>query len=197
MNVMLVRFGSLFVSGLALILTACSTFELVDGNFRPQGKSLAVLSGLSDETTLMTASFLTESLEKNSRFRVISQKQIAQSIPNYPLHIKGPYGPSYIEVDVDYNHTDRNKLADIQKRLGVDYIYVVWAPNAVRYRASNTIWGDVTVLNVVAQFFEYPGGREVGRGFYRPRFDAVKTKSLRKDLDAVAREFAEKTGMAK
>jgi hypothetical protein len=191
-------FSSIFiVTGLALLLTACSTFHLVDGNFKPKGKSLAVLAGLSDETTLMTATFLTQSLEKNSNFKVISQKQIAQTVPNYPLHIKGPYGASYIEVDVDYSLTDRNKLADIQKRLAVDYLYVVWAVNAVRYRSSNTIGGNFPVLNVVAQFFEYPGGREVGRGFYRPRLDSAKAELMRKDLDAVAKEFAQKTGMAK
>lgn len=195
---MLKRFSPVFiVTGLALLLTACSTFQLLDGNFRPKGKSLAVLSGLSDETSVMTATFLTQSLEKSSNFKVLSQKQIAQTVPNYPLHIKGPYGPSYIEVDVDYTHTDRNKLADIQKRLAVDYLYVVWAVNAVRYRSSNTIGGDVAVLNVVAQFFEYPGGREVGRGFYRPRLDSAKAELMRKDLDAVAKEFARKTGMEK
>ncbi|MER3423464.1 MAG: hypothetical protein C4293_09765, partial [Nitrospiraceae bacterium] len=86
--------------------------------------------------------YMTEGLEKNSRFHVLSQKQVAQAVPHYPQHIKGPYNSAYLEIDVGYSKTDVGKIGEIQKRLGVDYLYVLWAPTTTSYRGAIRIGGN-------------------------------------------------------
>jgi hypothetical protein len=182
----------IMVVALALGLSGCSTFQLLDRNFTLHGRTLAVISGLSDDTNLLAAKLLTESITKDSFFRVMSQRDIAQTIPNYPLHVQGPYQPAYLEVDVDFSQTDIKKLAEIQKRLGVDYLYVIWMPTAIKHRTA-IMRGANPPLQMFTQLFD--GRTEVGRGNYRPHF-GVRAQ-IQKDLDVVAKELVNRTLMWK
>jgi hypothetical protein len=47
---------------LTLGLSGCSTFQLLDSNFTLRGRTLAVFSGLSDDTNLLAATLLTAGL---------------------------------------------------------------------------------------------------------------------------------------
>jgi len=143
---------------LLLFLTSCSTFALVERNFEPRGNRIAVVSGLNDETNHYLANAMTEALKKNSSFKVLSQKAVGKAIPNYPTNIQGPYRHAYLSVEADYGQTDIKRIKQIQKKLGVDYLYVLWSPCTVTQN------GSVNSISIIGQMFEFPGAKEVGRG---------------------------------
>jgi hypothetical protein len=196
------RLKQLLFLVLSLFLGACvSTFNPVNGDFKPKGKTLAVIAGLDNNANMLTAQYMTESLKKNTRFQVMSQKQVGQAISGYPDNIQGPYRSSYFEIEVDYAKTDMKRIRAIQQKLGVDYLYVLWTPSATVYNEK------IHSLNVISQMFE--SGKEVANG----RFSAVagrstccltpapgdqdKTNAVKDTADYVSKEIGQKTGMVK
>ena len=179
--------------GLGLVVSGCATFHLTQEPFQPKGKKLAVISGMTNASSLSLAEALGDELGKASRFQVLSQKQVAQSIPNYPQLVKGPYKSAYFEIDVDYAKTDLARVKDLQQHLGVDYLYVLWAPATVSRGGSSLFFKNYPVTQIVAQLFESPGGKEVGRSQYAVRVDDQTHQVLSEDMRRVALELAEKT----
>ena len=179
--------------GLGLVVSGCATFHLTQEPFQPKGKKLAVISGMTNASSLSLAEALGDELGKASRFQVLSQKQVAQSIPNYPQLVKGPYKSAYIEIDVDYAKTDLTVVKDLQQHLGVDYLYVLWAPATVSRGGSSLFFKNYPGTQIVAQLFESPGGKEVGRSQYAVRVDDQTHQVLSEDMRRVALELAEKT----
>lgn len=183
--------------GIALLISGCATFHLTQEPFQPKGQKLAVIAGLTNPSSLQAAQALADELGKTSRFQVLSQKQVAQAIPNYPQLVKGPYRSAYFEIDVDYGRTDLARVKGIQQHLGVDYLYVLWAPATVSHGGSSFFFKNYPITHIVAQLFESPGGKEVGRSQYAIRVDDETHEVLRDDMQRVARELAEKTHMPK
>src|SRR3990170_7236689 len=188
---------------LSLFVGACSAFNLVDQNFRPKGRTLAVISGLNNDPNILAAQHMTEALRKNSRFQVMSQKQVVQSVSNYPQNIKGPYRSAYFEIEKDYSNTDIKKLRQIQQQLGVDYLYVMWTPTA-------TVMNDkIYTYHIITQLFEGSSSKEVGNGMFgatagktdcclvpKPD-DKDKDQGIKDTTEYVAKQIAEKTGTQK
>jgi hypothetical protein len=199
MNIYRLFLGSLLMT----FLSACSTFSLVDPDFKPHGKSLAVVAGVNNDSNVLAAKLLGDALGRNSRFQVMSQKQVAQLLPGYPFKIQGPYKSAYFEIDEDYSKTDLKKIKDLQRKLGVDYMYVMWAPCSTSYN------GHINMLHIVAQLFEAPMAKEVGNGKFmatagRVSYPFAPTPSEEAELQAlkdtaehVAKEIAQKTSMTK
>ena len=179
--------------GIALLLSGCATFHLTQEPFQPKGKKLAVIAGLTNPSSLQIAQALGDELGKTSQFQVLSQRQVAQAIPNYPQLVKGPYKSAYFEIDVDYGRTDLARVKELQQHLGVDYVYVLWAPATVSHGGSTFFSKNYPVTQIVAQLFESPGGKEVGRSQYAVRVDDQTHEVLRDDMRRVAQELAEKT----
>jgi hypothetical protein len=180
-----------------LCLSGCATFHLTQEPFRNNGKKLAVIAGLTNPSSLQAAQALADEVGKASRFQVLPQTHVARAIPNYPQLIKGPYTSAYFEIDEDYARTDMDRVSAIQKHLGVDYLYILWAPTSVQSGAKGLFFKNYPSVHVVAQVFEFPGAKEIGRGKYMIRFDEDRKELLRDDLATVAKEFAEKTRMPK
>jgi len=178
---------------LMLLVGGCATFQLTEEPFQPKGQTLAVISGLTNASSLSLAEALGHELGKASRFQVLSQKQIAQAIPNYPQFVKGPYKSAYFEIDVDYSHTDLGRVKELQQHLRADYVYVLWAPATTTQGGSSLFFKQYPVTHIVAQLFESPGGKEVGRSRYAVRIDDQTHQVLSDDMRRVARELAEKT----
>ena len=179
--------------GLSLVVSGCATFQLTQEPFQPKGQKLAVISGMTNPSSLSLAEALGDELGKASRFQVLSQKQVAQSIPNYPQLVKGPYKSAYFEIDVDYAKTDLTRVKELQQHLGVDYLYVLWAPATVSRGGSSLFFKNYPITHIVAQLFESPGGKEVGRSQYAVRVDDQTHQVLSEDMRRVALELAEKT----
>lgn len=177
----------------ALLISGCATFHLTQESFQPKGTRLAVIAGLTNPSSLQAAQALADELGKTSRFRVLSQKQVAQAIPNCPQLVKGPYKSAYFEIDVDYGRTDLARIKELQQHLGVDYLYVLWAPATVSHGGSTLFFKNYPITQIVAQLFESPGGKEVGRSQYAIRVDDEKHEVLPDDMQRVARELAAKT----
>jgi hypothetical protein len=181
----------------ALLVQGCSTFQLTDEPFTPKGKRLAVIAGLTNPSSLEAAQAFTDELGKASQFQVISQKQVAQAIPHYPQLIKGPYNSAYFEIDIDYTKTDLDRVKQLHKSLQTDYLYVLWAPSVTTNGQKSWFTKDYSIMQVIAQLYEFPGSREVGHGSYRIRIDPDKNEIVRDDLQHVTKELAEKTHMLK
>ena len=176
-----------------MLLSGCATFHLTQEPFHPKGQKLAVIAGLTNPSSLQAAQALVEELGKTSRFLVLSQRQIAQAIPNYPQLVKGPYKSAYFEIDVDYGRTDLAHVKELQQHLGVDYVYVLWAPVTVSHGGSSFFSKNYPIIQIVGQLFESPGGKEVGQSQYAVRVDDETHEVLRDDMHRVAQELAEKT----
>ena len=179
--------------GLMVALTGCATFHLTQEPFQPKGKKLAVIAGMTNPSSLNLARSLGEELGKTSLFQVLSQKQVTQAIPDYPQLVKGPYKSAYFDIDVDYAKTDLARVKELQQHLGVDYLYVLWAPATVSHGGSSWFVKNYPVAQIVAQLFESPGGKEVGRSQYAVRIDDQTHQVLPDDMRRVALELAEKT----
>lgn len=183
--------------GVALLLSGCATFHLTQEPFQPKGKKLAVIAGLTNPSSLQAAQALADELGNTSQFQVLSQTQVARAIPNYPQLVKGPYKSAYFEIDVDYAKTDVARVKELQQYLGVDYVYVLWAPATVSHGGSTFFFKNYPITQIVAQLFESPGGKEVGRSQYAIRVDDQTHEVLRDDMRRVAQELAEKTHTVK
>lgn len=179
----------------SLCFSGCATFHVTQEPLRNNGKKLAVIAGLTNPGSLQAAQALADEVGKASRFQVLPEKQVARAIPNYPQLIKGPYTSAYFEIDEDYTKTDVSRVNEIQKQLGVDYLYILWAPTSVQSGGKGLFFKNYPLVHVVAQVFEFPGAKEIGRGKYMIRFDDDRKELLRDDLATVAKEFAEKTRM--
>ena len=178
--------------GIALALTGCATFHLTEEPFRPKGTKLAVVAGLTNPSSLLIARALSDELRKASLFQVLPEKQVVQAIPSYPQLVKGPYKSAYFEIDVDYGNTDLARVKEFQRQLGVDYVYVLWAPATVSQGGATWFSKNYPVTHIVAQLFESPG-KEVGRSRYAVRVDDQTHEVLLDDMRRVALELAEKT----
>jgi len=193
MRRLIVQGGFWIVTG--LLFTGCATFELTDSAFQPKGKKLAVVAGMTNAGSLKAADVFTHELSKSSQYHVVPQKQVAKAIPNYPQMIKGPYDSAYFEIDVNYARTDLARVKDIHKHLGTDYLYVLWAPSTTSNGGKSWFFTNYAVMQVIAQLFEFPGGREVGHGKYMIRINDDKKEMVVEDMQQVAKEMAEKTHM--
>lgn len=199
----MVRTASVLV--LPILLSGCfETFSLLETDYRPKGKTMAVIAGLDTESNVVLAQRMTDALKKNTRFQMMPHKQAAQAIPNYPVKIKGPYSSAYLEIEEDYSRTDRKKIRDIQQKLGVDFLYVIWTPTATEMQ------GSIQQLHIIGQMFEGSSGKELGHGKYMatagrvggcclvPKPDDKDRANAVDDIsDYVSREIGEKMGMLK
>lgn len=197
----------LFLAACILPLFSCAPgygrFKLTDKDFRPRGKSLAVLSGLDNDANVILSEYMAEAFKNRSTFQVLSGQEIKRVMPDYPINIKGPYKNAYFSFDVDYARTDVKKLKSIQQKLGVDYLYVLWAPSTYGSEGE-------TVINflMIAQLFASPDARQIGNidgqilvqgksfffGRNKPGAEQF-SKQLMKVTGAIATDIAGKTGM--
>jgi len=178
---------------LALAASGCfNAFNVLDSNFKPKGRSIAVLAGVPEEANVAVAALVADELRKQSRYQVVAHAQVAQSVKPYPQVIKGPYRSAYFAIDLDWGLTDKQKLTALQRSLGVDYLYVIWAPTAVSYGGSGS-----ANLQLVGQLFEFPGAKEVGHGAFQLLLQKDNSNYLKQGAEKVARQLAEETGMLK
>jgi hypothetical protein len=177
---------------LALAVSGCfNAFNVIDSDFKPKGRSMAVLAGVPEEGNAAVAALVADELRKQSRYQVMPNAQVAKAVKPYPQAIKGPYRSAYFAIDVDWGLTDKQKLTALQRALGVDYLYVIWAPTAVSYGGSGAN------LQLVGQLFEFPGAKEVGHGAFQLLLQKDKAEYLKEGAEKVARQVAEETGMLK
>lgn len=177
-----------------LVVSGCShyivNFNLTKGNLKSKGKSIAVISGTKESQNVALAKLVGDSLRKISRYQVTSSTQVSQAIEPYPQTIKGPYKSAYFQIDTDWDLGDRKKIASIQNSLGVDYLYVIWAPIAVSSNGSSTY-----SVPAVAQLFEPPNAKEVARTSMSLFAGDEKNLFFNEGADEIARQLAKETNM--
>lgn len=167
------------------------SFNLDDQQFKPKGTSIAVISGTKEPENVAVAQMVSDNLRKKSRYHVASAAQISAAVAPYPQTIKGPYKSAYFSLDVDWGLGDRQKIANIQRTLGVDYLYVIWAPIQV-----STNGNEVRSMPAVAQLFEKPGSQEVAKTDLYFAVGDEGNVFLKEGAEELARQLAEETKMA-
>lgn len=175
--------------------SACSSykvdFSLTNSSFKPKGKSIAVISGTKEAQNVTLAKLVGDALRKKSNYQVSQPAQVAQAVVPYPQTIKGPYKSAYFYIDSDWDLGDRKKIADIQRSLGVDYLYVIWAPIAVTSNGNN-----MSSVPAVAQLFEQPNAKEVAQTTITLLLGDEGSLYFKEGADEIARQLAEETHMA-
>ena len=203
-----IRIIPLFLLFTLFTLSSCVTgFKVTGDKSNIKGQTLAVIAGLKNEESFLFAQHLTEELQKNSNFKVLSQEEIKSKLDIYPDNIKGPYAKFSIEKIVeDYNNTDLNKIKDIQNKLGVDNILIIWAPIHLK-NTGDGYTGDIYEIHSINQFFSFPGCQEVGRGKFKAGYVSgfvigVKVKrnlndGIKQGSEMLAKNIVKETNMLK
>lgn len=187
---------ALLTLGVALLLTGsgCAKYyvetSLTDRSFKPKGESIAVISGTKEAQNVYLASLVAISLRNMSRFQVMAPERVSKTLA-YPLTVRGPYRSAYLSLDTDWELSDRKKIAEIQRALGVDYLYVIWAPISVQHNHS-----DKVTVPGVAQLFEHPNAKEVAETELRIVVGGRGSPNVKEGVAEVARQLAERTHMA-
>ncbi len=134
------------------------------------------MAGVDNDMNIAVAESMAEALVRNSTFKVMPAKQVAQRVAGYPQQIKGPYNSADITIDINYSKTDLQKVKEIMRKLGTDYAYVIWAPTGysrtVVDRNTSGMSGKSKIYPAVAQLFQGPDAKVVGQG----RFDVAAVK---------------------
>lgn len=175
---------AVIVALVALVsLTGCVSmfskfiFSPTEGELDAGGKTIAVVAGLDNDMSIAVAESMGEALSRNSTLRVLPSKQIERRIQGYPQQIKGPYNSAYLTIDINYEKTDIAKVKTLMKKLGTDYVYVIWVPGGYsRTTISETGGrsGTSKLFPAVAQMFAGPDAKVVGQG----RFDVSAVKYI-------------------
>lgn len=196
----------LFYFTIIIFLSSCvSGFKLAGDRSNIKGPTLAVIAGLKNQPTILFAEYLTKELQKISTFKVLSQDEIKNRLENYPSIIKGPYSKfSLQEIIEDYNNTDLEKINEIQRKLGVDNLLVIWAP--ITLERSEQGYGTTAFeIHSINQLFSFPGCIELGRGeieaeYFSGLVIGVKVPrnindAINRTVEYLAKNIAKETGM--
>ncbi len=198
----------LFLLFTLFTLSSCVTgFKVTGDKSNIKGQTLAVIAGLKNEESFLFAQHLTEELQKNSNFKVLSQEQIKSKLGYYPINIQGPYDNFSIdEIMEDYSITDLAKIKEIQNKLGVDNILIIWAPIHLKHTGDGYT-GDIYEIHSINQFFSFPGCQEVGRGKFKAGYVSgfvigVKVKrnfndGIKQGCEMLAKNIVKETNMLK
>jgi len=183
------------------VQVSTSDIKSISGNIAIGGKKCAVIAGDSNALEQIYAYSLTESFHSASDIPMLTQEQVKEKYPDYPLKIKGPFGLTYFNVEIDYAKTDISRIAEIQKKLKTDYILVVWLPSSIKTNSMVKISG-------VIQMFSFPDAREVAHGSFNTSYTdngALKKedlfneiiRSFKRSSDSVAKDLASRLGISK
>lgn len=189
----------------AVLGAGCATPAKFAGGKAP---TVAVIAGVTEDANLAIVTAVTQSLQSQSRQPVVSQAQIARTLTPYPQNIQGPYRRAYFEIEIDWDRTDKAKIAGIQRALGVDYLCVIWAPTSVRNGALTdyVVWSpaDIRALDikrarvpVVVQLFTAAGGKEVWKEQYLVYLDNDNKPVPRKgdSIENIALKLGKEAGL--
>lgn len=149
-------------------LIACKTtnfpFNPMDEKKVYKPSTIAVISGDEHDAHIKLAGYITDELTKRSTFLVMSQKDIAKKIANYPPTIAiNTEVKEEEEKPIWFPASEKAKLNAIQAKLKVDYLYVVWNRFVRRVTVTGAYGGGSTTDYVypAGNLIEYPGGKVV------------------------------------
>lgn len=159
-----------FFAAMLLSLSGCFSsypnqpFSLMDEASPVKPTSIAVIAGSPSQGTMQLAEFITQGLSEKSSFKVLSQKAIKKRVRGYPMEImtKDKKVLNKEEDDLKQVWFPPSSMATfekLQKKLNVDYLYVVWIPwmNAVTNGRAQTTYQAWPSGNMI----EFPSGRVV------------------------------------
>lgn len=185
-------------------------FSPTEGEVKGDGKSIAVVAGVNNQMNLAVAESMSEALVRNSTFKVMTPKQVAQRIKGNSYEIQGPYNGAYMEIDVNWSKTDRKKAAEILKKTGADYVYIIWMPTGycrdlVDANGFTMSRCAAKSFPAVAQLFARPDAKVAAQGRFSvtasrtfPILGSISdekvAEALTETTDAVSKIIAEKSG---
>lgn len=151
-------------------------FSLMDEGHPVKVTSVAVIAGSNKDASKQLAEFVTTEMQEKTDFKVLSQEAVRKQVRGYPIEIAIKDKETREKEGDDVNHvwfpsSEAAKLSEIQKKLKVDNLYVVWIP---WMRAFSN--GRKTIYKVwpAGNLIEYPGGKVI-----------AATKIYRKESDSI------------
>ncbi len=190
-------------SSMIPILFLFSCYDTVNlrfnNNFKPQGKKIAVITGVRDDSSFQVVDCVTNTLSSNSKFEVIPQKEIMRLMPDYPQNIKGPY-KGIRNIEDDENSMDISAIKKINNNLKADYLVIVWLGLKIHEIYGNSKAGTYTFYFRVfdTSSFKVIGESKLNLFFCIEscigRFESDAYKEL---CETLSKQLIEKFGMAK
>ena len=139
-------------------------FSLIDEKKPVKPTSIAVIAGSPQQATVQLAEFITQGLTEKSNFKVLSQKTIKKRVRGYPMVINTKDKEILNKEEDDLKQvwfppSEMKKFKSLQKKLKVDYLYVIWIPwmNALtdgRAQTTYQVWPSGNMI-------EFPSGKVV------------------------------------
>jgi hypothetical protein len=190
-------------------LTGCATnvpFEFFQEGYKPKGRSLAVVSGGTDEAGIKFAEHLTTHLQQKSTLKVMSQAEVDRRVGKYPVNIKTA-APKDEDKPVWFAPGEKAKVDAMHGALKTDYVLVVWVSGLNRFTSTSSTGGTRVSYGawLIGNLVEYSPGKAVGYAdFGRSKsqscflFGGSEGKDidelLRGSAEDMAEELAERTG---
>jgi len=144
----------------------CATnvpFDLFQEGYKPKGKSLAVISGSSDDADIRFAEHVTKKLQEMSTLKVLSQQEVERRVGKYPANIKITE-PKDKDKPVWYAAGEKAKIDSLHGAVKTDYLLVVWVTNVNRIVTRDSRGGGSVSYGAgfVSNLVEYSPGKAVG-----------------------------------
>lgn len=164
-------FLSIIISTLTFFSCGFSfSHDQLKSNINPRGRiAVLIADNRQTESSLKYANVLTAHLIKNTTFEVVSQAQVAGTLPGYPERIQGPYKTAMVELNENYSLTDTKTLEQIANKLRVQFLYVFWMP--IGFDLDH----GIIEYSHINQMYEFPGGKEILR--LKSKFQFMKKGS--------------------
>lgn len=145
------------------IFSCSSIHNYINKDVNPKGK-IAVIIGetkYGKESALYADNF-TLALTGGSKLTVLAQNQVKAVLGSYPERIQGPYKVFGMdEPKVDYTRHDMDRIAEIAKKLNVQYVYIFWLASAIKEFANGY---DATKYWYIGELIEFPSQRIMAQG---------------------------------
>jgi len=122
------------ITACTLIIISCGSISIVfemdlaDSYLKPG--TIAVVSGTNRDQDYMLAESITINLQKETGFKVMSQKEISEKVPDYFYkNIISGWEKTPADRDSRFWFSPENRKAvnALQKYLNTEYIFVVWS----------------------------------------------------------------------
>jgi hypothetical protein len=174
------------------MLSSCYTVHsFINKDVKTDGK-IAVIIGNTKyaEVDGPYADIVSATFASQSKLKVVPQSAVKASIAKYPVRIQGPYTVYGMdEPKVDYNKTDKAALAEMAKKLDVQYVYAFWIDRGVK-RGGST---DMTFYYYIAQLIEFPSGKVIAQGDMSMMYVSKGTVvgSVPRSIDEMCKQYGE------
>jgi|GEM_PF-5544689 len=197
--------GAFFVILLCVFCMNCAKvpkFSIVDRSKTIEPGSIAVFCGGNSEVEIELAKEITKQFKEKSSFKVMSQKEIERRIPMYPSSFLEAQKTDTDKWSLASEHLSKKNLQtmnEIQKRLKVKYIMLVWVDGYNMQDTGCCLLGMIffkakrATLKAPVRVISYPGNKVIAYNNIKAIEDYSVFRSANSSLQALVEKVASLT----